>query len=180
MTTDEKIVKSYFDWMCNLVCDNEQKKKYSELLYFLSSVEFTYTIFMDKNRFQDGITLRYRYAYDLGLDTEEVHRVLDEPCSVLEMMVALALKCEENLMTSTDHDNRTGTWFWSMINSLGLMDMTDEFFDIDECENIISRFLERDYDRTGSGGLFTVKGREQDMRDVEIWLQMNWYISQMI
>lgn len=178
MTSDEKIVKSYFNWMCDLVCNTEQKRNYSELLYFLASVEFTYSVFMDKNRLQDGLTLRYRFAYDMNMDNDEVHHVLDEPCSVLEMMVALALKCEETLMTSTEYDNRTGVWFWGMIDSLGLNDMTNAFFDIDECELIISRFLDRDYDRTGAGGLFTVKGREQDMRDVEIWMQMNWYISQ--
>ena len=180
MTSDEKIVKSYFNWMCDLICNNDQKTRYSELLYFLSSIEFTYVIFMDKNRYQDGLSLRYRFAHSLGMDKEEVHRVIDEPCSVLEMMIALALRCEENLMTNTEYGNRTGFWFWKMIESLGLIDMTDEFFDIDECEIIISRFLERDYDRTGVGGLFTVKGKEQDMRDVEIWMQMNWYISQMV
>ena len=180
MTPDEKIVKSYFDWMCDLICTRQQQKEYSELLYFLSSVEFTYVIFMDKNRYQDGLSLRYRFATHYGIDLDEMHRVVDEPCSVLEMMIALAVRCEENLMTSTEYDNRTGTWFWNMVDSLGLTDMTDEFFDIDKCEIVISRFLERDYDRTGVGGLFTVKGREQDMREVEIWMQMNWYISQLI
>lgn len=177
--TSEKIEKSYFKWMCQLVSDKGQEVEYDKLLYFLSSIEFTYSNPMDRNRYGDGLSLRYRFAYDKHFDSEEIRLVLDEPCSVLEMMVALALRCEEDIACSTEGD-RTCVWFWKMIESLGLIDMTNEYFDIDEAELIIFRFLDRDYDRTGHGGLFTVHGAPYDMRDAEIWMQMNWYMNSIL
>lgn len=171
------LVNSYFEWLCRKVCNPAQRQNYSELLYFLHSVEFTSVLIMDRNRAEDGTSLRYRYSYEKNIDSNEVYSVLDEPCSVLEMMVALSIRCEEDIMGNNEEGDRTGKWFWKMIESLGLSDFTDSYFDLDEAEIIISRFLARDYDRNGQGGLFTVPGSPQDLRDVEIWIQMNWYIN---
>ena len=86
-------------------------------------------------------------------------------------MVALALRCEETIMDDPTLGNRTGQWFWGMITSLGLGSMSDDKYDKAYVNAIISRFLSRDYEPNGKGGLFTVKNCEQDMRDIEIWHQ---------
>lgn len=44
----------------------------------------------------------------------------NRPCSVLEMIIALAIRLEEHIMDDPDIGNRTGQWFWDMIVSLGL------------------------------------------------------------
>lgn len=172
----------YFDWMCDLVNDDDfsQGNNYRRLLYFLHMVDFAYTIPRDENREADGINLRYRFGYDHSHSEAVVAALLDnKPCSILEMMVALAVRCEEHIMSDPDIGDRTGVWFWEMIESLGLKDMTNENFDRDYVQNVIDRFLNHTYRRNGRGGLFTVKNRIRDMRNAEIWYQMCWYLDEL-
>lgn len=56
--TKNELINMYFEWMYDIVCP-DKKKSYRKLLYFLHSVDFTYLIDMDGNRFEDGIELRY-------------------------------------------------------------------------------------------------------------------------
>lgn len=65
-----------------------------------------------------------------------------------------------------------------MINSLGLDRMDDLRFDEDYTNSIIIRFLNRKYERNGKGGLFTIKRPDLDLRTVEIWYQMSWYLNE--
>ena len=44
-------------------------------------------------------------------------------------------------------------------------------------EDVIERFLDREYGPDGKGGLFTVRHCEYDLRDVEIWYQLCWYLD---
>jgi len=69
-------------------------------------------------------------------------------------------------------------WFWLMIFNLGLNDMMDTTFDREKVGKIIDVFLERKYEKDGKGGLFIVKNRVEDLRNVEIWYQMQWYIGE--
>lgn len=131
---------------------------------------------MDENRALDGIALRddfidiYPYAENLD----------DKPCSMLEMMVALANRCETNIMADDSYGDRTGEWFWNMILSLGLTGMNDSRFNKTIVEKIIFCFETRQYDYNGSGGLFTVTNPFRDMRDVEIWYQMSMYLGEVL
>ena len=104
----------------------------------------------------------------------------NQPCSVLEMMIALAIRCEEHIMDDPDVGNRTGQWFWNMIMNLGLGSMTDDQFDKRYAEQVIERFLNREYEQDGEGGLFTVKHCKHDLRTVEIWYQMCWYLDEIV
>jgi hypothetical protein len=102
---------------------------------------------------------------------------LDGPCSVLEMMIALAIRCEETIMDDPDIGDRTRQWFWGMIINLGLGGMTDANFDPDFVDDSVLRFLNRDYEPDGRGGLFTIRNCHRDLRDVEIWYQLCWYLD---
>ena len=130
----------------------------------------------DENRAEDGIALRYRFAYGYH-SPASAETFLDGPCSVLEMMVALAIRCEETIMDNPLIGDRTGQWFWGMIVSLGLGSMMDDRFDEDYVDFVINRFLNREYEPNGKGGLFTIKNCVQDLRDVEIWYQICWYLD---
>lgn len=179
MTQDE-LNNAYLSWMYELVYDKRylNGENYYRLFRLLHNIEFTYTIDMDGNRYEDGIDLRYRFANTNHIRQAEIARRLDiQPCSVLEMMVALAIRLEEHIMDNPDIGNRTGQWFWTMIESLGLDCMYDDRFDYDYARKIIQRFLDRDYELDGRGGLFTVKHCEHDLRDVEIWYQACWYLN---
>lgn len=171
----------YFEWMKHLVCENGygRRRSYRKLFSLLHETEFIYTMDMDANRADDGTDLRYRFAYEMRLSSDEVRRYLDDrPCSVLEMMVALASRCEEQIMDNPEDGNRTGKWFNHMLTSLGLMEMDDQQFDEKTVIDILCLFMNRDYDESGQGGLFTLRNPKWDMRETEIWYQMMAYLEE--
>lgn len=176
--TRERLNNAYFEWMCQLVT---RSSRYRELLWKLHTTEFIYILPMDGNRAEDGIELRYRFGYEHAYDAPLIASYLDDrPCSVLEMMVALAIRCEEHIMDDPDIGDRTGQWFWTMVENLGLSRMYDIRFDEEYVDSAIGRFLNREYKRNGEGGLFTVNDCEQDLRSVEIWYQMCLYLDDIV
>ena len=179
MSTLYRIQDEYFEWLYNYVCRGRahENTSYKKLFIFLHQVEFTYTIPNDVNRASDGEDLRYRFA--MSKDDDSIIDILgrDGSCSVLEMMVALAIRCEETIMDDTRYGNRTGQWFWNMMSNLGIAYMTDERFDRRIAEDSIYRFLDRRYDPDGRGGLFYIRNCEDDLRNVEIWAQLCWYLD---
>lgn len=174
------VSNEYFRWMLDTVYENDYSEavSYKKLLTHLHNMTFTFSIPNDMNRAEDGISLRHRFAFANNYDDsiDEILDILNGPCSVLEMMVALATHCEE-LMDNPTVGDRTGQWFWGMIVNLGLGSMTDKNFDRKYVDMCIKRFLNRDYDPDGKGGLFTIKGNRRDLRTVEIWYQLCWYID---
>ena len=177
MTFEDRINDEYFEWLCELIDAKRYSKRvsYRKLLIHLHNIEFTWLIPMDDNRADDGVKLRRRYA--LAYNDVTLSRYILGPCSVLEMMVALAVRCEEWIMDDTQMGNRTGQWFWGMVHNLGLSPMTDSKFDRDFVDDVIARFLNREYEPDGRGGLFTVRRCDQDLRNVEIWRQLSWYLG---
>lgn len=170
------MTSEYFDWLCNLVGGYGDFYKLLRHLHFL---DFYYVMDKDGNRAEDGVGLRYRYCHRRCLSSPEAKAILDMgPCSVLEMMIALALRCEDDLMNNSEIGNRTGQWFWDMISSLGLSGMDDRHYDEDEVDWIIDHFLDRRYEPDGRGGLFYLPKIHQDLRNVEIWYQAMWYLSE--
>lgn len=165
-----KTSTEYFNKLCNIACGNRYKEHiYSNLLEYLYTKEFRYSILRDENRAEDGIDLRYRFGYE---------KYINRPCSVLEMMLALAIRCEETIMDNPDIGDRTSQWFWRMIVNLGLGDMRDDVYDERHVNRVVERFLSRDYSPDGEGGLFYIPNCECDMRDVEIWVQLCWYLDE--
>lgn len=175
--TKGELNNEYLDWMLQLIgCFKGLSHR--KLLTRLHEIDFYYTIGMDGNRAEDGINLRYRFGYELNYADPMIAAYLDNrDCSVLEMLIALAIRCEEHIMGDPDIGDRTGLWFWTMIENLGLDSMTDVSFNIKYIDNVVQRFLDRKYDSNGEGGLFTVRNYNRDLRDVEIWYQMCWYLS---
>lgn len=174
-----KLERDYFEWLCSKIIDNESNLKYSKLMSHLYDIKFVAVMEMDTNRAEDGKGLRRRFELeehiprDLIIDT-----FIDKPsCSMFEMMVALAIRCEETIMTDEEYGDRTAMWFWNMIVSLGLGTMNDTRFDEKYVNIVLDRFMDRQYKRNGEGGLFTIDGIKKDMRRVEIWYQMCWYLE---
>ena len=174
MGTDiSRIIKSeYFEWLIDQV---GRSRKYRNLLTELHNREFTYIIDMDYNRADDGIQLRRQFGLYSNYDREL--RYLEGPCSVLEMLVALAIRCEDQLMYDESCGDRTGYWFWLMIENLNLRAMNDKHYSVPFTRRVISVFLNREYEFDGTGGLFIIPNPRQDLRDVEIWYQLNWYLK---
>lgn len=177
MIFEDRINDEYFEWLCQLIDSRRFSRhvSYRKLLIHLHNIEFTWFIPHDDNRADDGIQLRRKFA--LVRKDMSLTNYIGGPCSVLEMMVALAIRCEETIMDDTSMGNRTGQWFWGMIHNLGLTPMTDSKFDRDFVDDVVARLLNREYEPDGRGGLFTVKRCPQDMRTVEIWCQLSWYLG---
>lgn len=175
--------KKYFEWINQLVYNEKYSKRlsYRKLLTYLHDTEFVYIIEMDSNRAEDGIDLRYRFGYEYRYEESTIATYLDNrPCSILEMMIALSIRCEKHIMDDPNIGDRTGLWFWSMIDNLGLDVLDDKKFNESYFEKVISRFLNREYKRNGEGGLFTVNRSKYDLRTSEIWHQMCWYLDEVL
>ena len=174
------ILNEYFNWLSNIVGEKRYSNgfAYSKLLMRLHSTPFRYSIPNDRSRAEDGIELRFRFAITQGYEDSSrmICDILGGPCSVLEMLVALSLHCEE-WMDDPEKGNRTGQWFWGMIANLGLGSMYDSRFDKRLVDDIIDKFLDRNYEPNGEGGLFRVHNPPRDLRYVEIWVQLCWYLG---
>lgn len=164
---------NYFEWVYSKVMNDNVNYRF--LLMELMSTDFKWVLPNDVNRAVDGMDLRTKYTRE-----EDCHFHTDIPCSVLEMMVALAERIENTIMEQDDGIDRTGNWFWAMIVNLGLADQDDDHFDRDVVQKIINRFMDRKYEKNGEGSLFVINNPRSDFRKVEIWYQMCGYLNEVI
>lgn len=178
----DQLNNEYFEWMYKLVLNNRYSSNgltYRKLMCYLHNTEFIYILEMDENRAADGIDFRYQFGYEFGYSPEVIKEYLDtRPCSVLEMMVSLAFRIENQIMDDYDYGDRTGQWFWNMVVSLGLGHMSDSNFDRRYVEKVITRFLNREYAPNGEGGLFTLNNSKYDLTKEEIWYQAMWFLDE--
>ena len=181
-TNSMGLTEIYFDWMSEIAFPNiRDRSRYGYLLDALNASMFYFSIPMDENRMRDGIDLRYRFAYDKGYSNEEVAVALNHnrSCSMLEMMVALSLKGDERILYDFETGGRADYIFRTMLESMQLIDMTNDRFDSGYIDYRINRLLNHDYEFNGNGGFFTVENPRKDMRLVDIWYQMNWYLQKL-
>lgn len=169
----------YYKWLVHFISHESELDYFGKLLRKLYDTEYMYVFAKDRNRAEDGLLMRRRFMDEMHQSVPPRY-ALDKKCSILEMMVALALRCEESIMDDSRYGNRTSQWFWEMISSLGLNGMTDERYDDDMADRILYRFMSHDYGRDGKGGLFWVRRSESDMRTLEIWDQMCLYLDTLI
>lgn len=167
----------YYQWLLDKVkAYMEPYYNYSLLLSELHSIEFTWGIANDENRVSDGFNLRYEYMDEQNVP--EVFYQQGSPCSVLEMMIGLACRCDREIMRVPGED-RTYIWFWMMIDNLDLMRCSDDNFSGDYVRQQIGKWLNRDFKRNGLGSPFPLKnGHCQDQRKQTIWAQMCGYLSE--
>lgn len=168
----------YFNYLCGFINDGVHNgRRYYKLLNKLHNINFRFCIPMDENRASDGIDMRYRFGLDNMYEQPVVASELDyKKCSVLEMMVALAVRVEESFLYDGYFDH-TEEFFFKMLRNLGLIYQFDENYDDIYVTNSINKFLDRDYCSNGLGSLFVIDGYG-DIRIVDIWTAMNWYVDE--
>lgn len=171
------IRKEYLEWLCHQVGAG---REWHLLWYKLHSMAFVWTIEMDENRAADGQNLRYLYSLEAefdGISGVEIDEYLAGPCSVMEFLVGLARRIEDDIMYDVDEENRTSEWFWTMIRNLGL-DFYDDFhYDDVAVEGIVNRFMSRNYDEldeneTPQGGLKNIFRPRVGYKNLQIWEQV--------
>ena len=175
-----KIREDYYNWLVDLACSwCSRHGDYSALMDYLYAREFTWRIPNDINRADDGFETRFRFIEQNSEYTyRDVYLYLTNPCNVLEMMIALARRCEDHIMGDPSVGDNTGYWFWEMIANMHLDQMTNEYFDENYVDAAVSDMLDGNYQKNGEGGLFRIDDPTKDMRTVEIWCQLCWYLRE--
>lgn len=178
-----QIRQAYFEYLYDLVKeDAPERKDYWMLLSDLQAFKFYWSVEHDENRAQDGIDLRRRYLEgEWWANGEEA---LSGECSMLEMLIALAERMAFELAgTDVSPDiYRTGSCFWEMVENLGLTRYSDGEYERLNGPFVVNKTLHdvvtRNYDETGVGGIFPLRGDYGDQRCVELWYQMQEYLTE--
>lgn len=141
-------------------------KGYDYLMSILNDTDYIWVLDRDENRADDGLRLRDEY----GL-------YFDRPCSVLEMLVGLAIRINNDYI-GDPLDEHPEIIFWEMICNLHLDRFNDDHMDSDLVSRILNNWMNRRFSTTGSGSIFPqYSTTNRDQRKIEIWAQMVEYIS---
>jgi hypothetical protein len=175
-------IDEYYRWLLKFVYD-DKCPKYDVLLERLFETPFVALIERADDRIKDVLRLRWQYADENGIERSIVANDINGPCSMLELMIALAIRCESDIMANDSAGDRSGQWFWQMVASLGIGVLTDDVYNKskyadDYFLSIIDTFLKRQYEYNGQGSLFTIDNPKKDMRLLSIWEQMNLFIGE--
>lgn len=166
-----RIRNAYFLWLIDRVRIPEvDADVYCCLLEYLFDRDYTWCLELDSNMASHGLNLRYEFdpSMDLGIKN----------CSVLEMMIGLSWSWEHEITYDYFIGDRTGLWFWTMIDNLGLSEYDDGRFDVDCVGSIIDVWLERSFDYDGKGSPFPLKNATRDQRTLITWLQVNDFVME--
>lgn len=162
----KRIDHKYLNWLVHIVeCPEYNSLNYKNLLETLMDIPFRWVLEMDANRVEDAFELREDYYVFYDDPNESVF--------CLEVIIALAVRIEDDIMYDPDLGDHTGSWFWLMLEKLGLTAYDDDHFDEQKVREIIDIWL----DRTGKIGLF---GPKYYSKNVEIWDQMMAYFEKKV
>lgn len=174
--------KRYFDVLYDIVAADREDvadMSYRMLLGVLDGVEFQDVRGIDGNRIQDAQELRADLIAEMDMDHTTVRPFPN--VSMLEVMIAIA-----DRLGQITGDEDTAFWFWEMVSNLVLDGIDDNEFWSDP-EGYEAEILDRaddvidiKYDRDGLGGFFLLREgvAPQDMRDTELWYQMQYYANE--
>lgn len=178
MWNDPDILEDdYFRWLAGKAGGWDQLS----LLAVLHSIPFTWSVCNDSNREDDGSYQRWIFHEETGKNIPKDY-ARGSGCSVLEMMVGMASAMHE-FMYEPENGSCTQIWFQGFLYNMGIGYLTDTVFQRNPLESeeeameAVRRLLERDYARDGVGGMFPVPGSTEDIREMELWYQMNLYCN---
>lgn len=174
------VITRYKNWLISKVDTNGDFSidVYSRLMDVLFRTDFFYIpedekLKMDQNRASDGVYLRA--IYDEETDHKVDGALSDKKASVLEMLVALSIRIEQDIMGSGKND--FGRWFVEMLDNLGLLWYSnDEGWSERDILDILGVFMYRRYLDDGVGSLFPMKNPPDGFAKMEIWDQMQAYL----
>jgi hypothetical protein len=171
----------YFFWLCEkveVVIDDPSTNftccpMYEKLFQKLYSTPFEWNIRNDENRAADGINLRDIFEGKTGIELN-----LDSPCNMLEMLIALSQRCAKDVMAQSGFENSLYFWFWQMMRNCGLSEFDDFHYQEFRVNYILDEIINRTYTNNGIGGLFPINSIDVDLRNVEIWYQLNYWLEE--
>lgn len=164
------IWRDYGDWLLDKV--NFRRKGYSKLMNELFDITFTAINPHDENRIEDAISLREEFLNIAGINGG-----FDREVNVLEVLVALAIRIEDEYIGDPGNPDPSYI-FWEMCCNLELDFYTDVRFSYNSIHSIVEPWVLRDFEYDGEGSIFPIKHPIQDQRRIEIWSQMQEYLSE--
>lgn len=129
----------YFEWLLDLIGVDFGLTNYKCLYDKLSRTSFQITHPRDNNRRIDGADLRWKYHMETGKDVPEGE---DDACSVLEMLIAFAIRID-NEWSGTPGVPEPEVVFWSMICNLGLKKYNDRSWNEEKVDDILWKFMRK-------------------------------------
>ena len=170
---------SYYCWLIELIGDGHNELLYQKLLWKLYSTPFFYELEYDRNRAVDGLQLRKKYIkHVLQKPYYDGNDGPDETCSILEMLIALAKRAEDNLIYNPCEGNNSSYWFWLILSNLGLDEYDDNYYFEGRVNEILTNFMHHLYSSDGqNGGAFPCPGIAQDLRKTDLWWQLGAYFQ---
>ena len=171
----EELWDDYFEfliWRCQI----QNLTRFGRLFNILHHVDFEWELERDENRESDGIDLRDEY--DIPREYyDDAEWFYSRRCSVLEMLIGLAIRVDDELIGDPAEEHPE-SFFMEMIKNLSLDKFKGNGYNESDVIKILNRWMHRDFERNGCGSPFPVKGSRKDQRKLEIWDQMNTYISE--
>lgn len=163
------MAKDYFKFLVSIIDpDNEYVSRYDSLKW-LYNIQFRwdYTIPLDSDRASRAVyLLRNLYSQEMNKYTG----IEGEPCRLLEMLVQLSVDMAE--VSDVPRQEDPGRWFWEMLDNVSSSNDEQEFCDA------FMRWMARDYDHNGNGGLFPLSFSPVDQRRYPIWSQASAYMCE--
>ena len=173
----ESFGTAYIDW----IVERMRGEHHHLLFEQLHDIAFKWMpdVPMDENRESDGRRLRIIFEANSGVALPREGE--GWPASFLEVLAALAETMEDSIMHSPESGTDSSTWFWLMMDNMGLAQCDDIWMGkhgnaCSYVQNRVDDVMLRRYDSDGSGGLFPLQKPRLDQRKVQLWYQMNAYI----
>ena len=164
-------MNTYIHWVLKdrLGLNERECKQHLCLVSALAEIEFVWRHPMDENRAIDGLELRSDFEYETG-DYLDKSSGLMPQCTMFEMLAALAVRCENQLMRNSLIGDRTSKWFFEFLDNLGILDCDDNDVDliVEACEDFLD----------GRKELFPLKKRGIKQKNEQIWKQLMAYINE--
>lgn len=177
-----RITDEYLKWLIDLICQGTSKYKYNyykALLKHLFIRPYHWDILLDENQEVWAYKLREMYEEETGMKPSKD----GFPISMLEMMIELAIRMENDMSSMKDEDffEHVSDWFWGMVQSMGLYSNDDSIYNKKKTDMAIDKVLNHGYSYNGKGGMFTLEEnfKNVDLRKVDLYYQSQLYMTEL-
>lgn len=172
----EKIWDDYMRFLI-LRANLQQFKDLEKIFKLLHNISFSYVLYRDNNRAEDGVALRKIYLENNYLADHLLKMFQNRECSVLEMLIGLAIRVDNEYIGDPGEEHPE-YFFIEMIENLGLCRLKQGPHMNRVVYTIAKTWMDRKFKRNGQGSPFPVKYDDRDQRELEIWDQMNSYVNE--
>ena len=174
-----KTKSEYLDWLWDIVSYEKDHTEYYEAFRLLYDIPYRYVMAWDAHRISDGNKMREQFIYDRKYARSRIEQLkTDYDISVLEVIIGMIIRAVE-MWGEGDLEAEVEDIFWDCLDNLGILDY--DILDPNEREcalACIDDFLDRKYRPNGAGGLFYIPKPAEDLRKVELWMQLSWYMTE--